>query len=181
MAISVSKSGEIWNGASWIGNPDGTAIGLLDYSGGVYRQAMTVFTLYLDKAYSSITLNFSMVRSGVLASYSTTRPANLSAGGTQTTLSTSNSITLRGSYSAGQTVTVYVWGRNYATYDYAKVNACSATGVEPTPPTPVDDGGVARVRIGSAWSQYVPRVRVNGAWASYEPYVYYNGGWRKMV
>lgn len=172
MAISVSKQGWSYYSSKW-NAVSATYIGREDYS----RFDMTEFILTPDKAYSSITLTFSGSGvTGLAALWGTSKPADAWASGTKLTTASSNRITITGSFPAGTAIHIYVWS-HINTYQVTTVGSASATGVEPTP---VEDDGVAKVRVSGAWADYVPYIRVNGAWVQYEPYVYMSGQWRKM-
>ena len=128
MAIDVSKQGwehysGQWNAASK------TYIGRVDYS----HFDMTEFRITPDKTYSSITLSFAgSGTTGLAAKWGTSKPGDAWASGTAITTGSSNQITVTGTFTAGQSFSIFVWS-SINTYHTTTVGSASATGVEPTP------------------------------------------------
>lgn len=173
MSITVTKQGWQHHSGTW-NSVSGTYIGREDYS----HFDMTEFIVTPDKTYSSVTLTFAGSGvTGLAAKWGRSKPDDAWTGGTAITTGSSNSITVTGTFTAGQSFSIFVWS-SINTYQTTTVGSASATGVEPTP---VEDDGVARVRSGGNWGKYEVKLRHNGSWGSYEPYVRYNGQWRKMV
>ena len=185
VSVSVTKAGFTSRSGGAFQATANTYIGRIYNVSAGHPVDMTRFTLRPASNATSMTVTFTMAGDAPVSyavKYAAAMPADPGDGGMSISIGkgSGNSITLTGTFSANTDYILCVWGDTGAAAGSYACTACTATGEYEAPP-PVEDGGVARVRSGGAWNQYVPRIRANGAWGTYEPYVYYNGGWRKMV
>ena len=176
--VNVSRQGYSHYSGAW----HQTQNSYIGWSGGSTTD-MTCFTLVPGSNATSLTLSFTMrnIPGTCPVRYSTTMPSGTGGGTTKSISNSGNSITITGTFYAGQSYTIYVWGNRDISPAVGSFECIGASaGGEYNPPTPPDDGSLARVHHGGSFVQYEAMVHHSGAWVQYEPYVYMSGQWRKM-